>query len=201
MTDGIIILGAGGHAKVVADIVLSCGEKLFGFLDDNEVGDVLGFPILGTLKDITKYQAKGSFVIGIGDNQTRKNIVERYALNWYTAIHPKAIIARDVIIGEGSVVMAGAVINPSARIGKHCIINTAAVVEHDNAIGDYAHISPNATLCGSVSIGALTHIGAGAVVKNNTAVCNDCKVGAGAAVVNDIIDSGTYAGVPSKRIQ
>ena len=197
MSDGVIILGAGGHAKVIADIILSRGENLVGFLDDNATGAVLGYPILGTLADIAKYQDECSFIIGIGNNQTRKGIAERSNVNWHTAIHPSAIIARDIMIGDGSVVMAGAIINPSVSIGRHCIINTATTIEHDNVLDDFVHISPNATLCGTVHIGSSSHIGAGTVITNNTSICEGCIVGAGAVVVNDLNQRGLYVGVPA----
>ncbi len=199
MSDGIVILGAGGHGKVIADIVLSCGDKLIGFLDDNVTGEVLGYPILGKIPDAIQYAENCSFIIGIGDNQTRKRLDETYKLNWQTAIHPTAVIARDVLIEEGTVVMANAVVNPSSAIGKHCIINTSAVIEHDNNIGDFVHISPHATLCGTVSIGDLTHIGAGVTVRNDISICGECMIGAGAVVVKNIEISGTYVGVPANK--
>lgn len=200
MSDGIIILGAGGHAKVIADIVLSRGDKLIGFLDDNASGEVLSYPILGKIADAIRYTESCFFIIGIGNNQTRKKLADTYELSWYTAIHPTAVIARDVSICEGTVIMADVVINPSSVIGRHCIINISAVIEHDNNIGDFAHISPHATLCGTVRVGELTHIGAGATVKNNTSVCSDCVIGAGATVVKNITVPGIYAGVPAKKI-
>lgn len=196
MSEGIIILGAGGHAKVIADIILTRGDKLIGFLDDNAIGEVLGYPILGKINDIGQYQSDCSFIIGIGNNQTRKKISDKYNVKWRPAIHPDASIARDVVISEGTVVMARAIINPSSKVGKHCIINTAAVVEHDNVIEDYVHISPNATLCGTVSIGEMTQIGAGATVKNNISICGNCVIGAGSVVVKDIIEHGMYMGIP-----
>lgn len=197
MPNNIVILGAGGHAKVIADIVLSCGDSIIGFLDDSATGSVMGYPILGTLRDISAFKDKCSFTIGIGNNSVRKQIAESNNVNWHTAVHPSAVLAREVSIGEGTVIMAGAIINTSARIGMHCIINTGVVVEHDNHIGDYAHISPNATLCGTVSIGNLTHIGAGAVVKNNISICDNCIIGAGAVVVNNLLDAATYVGLPA----
>lgn len=201
MSNGIVILGAGGHAKVIADILISRSENFIGFLDDNVQGTVLGYPVLGKLADACMYQDKCSFIIGIGDNCTRKKIAENFKLRWHTAIHPNAIVARDVKISEGSVVMANAVINPAAKIGKHCIVNTASIIEHDNIIGDYAHISPNATLCGTVNIGALTHIGAGATVKNNISVCENCVIGLGSVVLNSITETGTYVGIPARMIR
>lgn len=200
MPDKIIIIGASGHSKVIADIVLSSGNALVGFLDDNVTGTVMGFPVLGMLADIIKYQDNYSFIIGIGNNHTRKIIAEKHDVIWSTAIHPSAILARDVCIGAGAVVMAGAIVNPSATIGKHCIINTGAVLEHDNTLGDYVHISPHATLCGTVNIENLTHIGAGAVIKNNIGICENCIIGAGAVVVRDITEPGTYIGAPARRL-
>lgn len=201
MSDGIIILGAGGHAKVIADIVLSRGDKLIGFLDDNASGEVLGYSIFGKISDVARYAENCSFIIGIGNNQTRKKLADTYELRWYTALHPTAVIARDVKIGEGTVVMADAVVNPSSITGRHCIINTSTVVEHDNNIGNFVHISPHATLCGTVSVGELTHVGAGATVKNNISICSGCVIGAGAIVVRNISFPGTYIGVPATMIK
>jgi len=200
MQADVIILGAGGHAKVIADIILKAGDHLVGFLDDFKTGEILGLPILGKFNDILKFSNNYSFIIGIGSNQIRKQLAEKYYVSWYTAIHPSAIIANDVIIGVGTTIMAGAIINPSTVIGNHCIINTGAVVEHDNIIANYVHISPNATLCGTVSIGEKAHIGAGATIKNNTSICNDCIIGAGAVVLQNIVKTGVYAGVPAKEL-
>src|SRR5262249_20302521 len=98
------------------------------------------------------------------------------------------------------VVMANVVINPNTKIGVHSIINTGAIIEHDNHIGDFVHVSPNATLCGTVSVGNGTHIGASVTVKNNISICGDCKIGIGAAVVKDIVEPGTYVGVPARSM-
>lgn len=201
MLNDVIILGAGGHAKVIADIVLSSGDRLLGFLDDNQTDSVLGYPVLGTIRENDKFQPTAKFVIGIGSNYIRKELSEKYQLSWLTAIHPNAIIGRDVTIGEGTVVMAGAIINPSSIIGKHCIINTGAIVEHDNRIGDYVHISPNATLCGNVRIGAMTHIGAGATIRNNITICSDCTIGVGAVTIKNINEVGIYTGIPANLLK
>ncbi len=198
----VIVIGAGGHAKVVADIILKSGDELVGFLDDNTAlpSQIIGYPYLGKIKHYEKYADECCFVIGIGSNSIRKKIAENMNANWYTAIHPSAQIAIDTVISEGTVVMANAVINTSAVIGKHCIINTCAVIEHDNIIGDYVHISPNVSLCGNVKIGDLTHIGAGATIKNNISICDDVIVGAGGIVVKNIKDNGVYIGVPVNRM-
>lgn len=198
----VIIIGASGHAKVIADIVIKNGDELVGFVDDNtELPDkIVGYPYLGVIDKCCEYSDSCYFVMGIGTNSIRKRITERMDVNWYSAIHPSAQIAIDTHIGEGTVVMANAVINTSAVIGKHCIINTGSVIEHDNVLGDYVHVSPHASLCGTVFVGDMTHIGAGATVKNNISICADVIVGAGGVVVKDISESGTYIGVPVKRI-
>lgn len=196
----IIILGAGGHAKVIADIALKCGYEVLGFLDDNaDVKESGGIRVLGPIADCVKY-SDCEFVIGIGNNLTRKAISDKFPLNWATVIHPSAQIGFDVKIECGTVVMANAVINPSARIGKHCIINTASVVEHDSEIGNYVHLSPKGLLCGTVKIGDNTNIGAGATVINNISICSDSVIGAGATVIDDINEQGIYVGTPAKKL-
>lgn len=202
MSESVIIIGAGGHAKVIADIVLKNGDTLLGFLDDSKINkNIVGFPVLGKVEDIEQYKDKANFIIGIGNNYIRQSIAEKNNVSWHTAIHPSAQIGLDVNVGEGTVVMANTVINSSAYIGNHCIINTGAIVEHDNIIEDYVHISPNATLCGTVYIGELTHIGAGVTIKNNIRICPDVVVGAGGVVVKDINKNGTYIGVPVRRAE
>ena len=207
MSKQVVIIGAGGHAKVIADIIVKSGDRVYGFLDDNlEIGTTIAnneqFKIIGKIEKINKLKENTNveFVIAIGDNTVRKNIAENYNVKYYTAIHPSSIIALDVSIEEGTVVMANTVINTSAKIGRHCIVNTGAIIEHDNIIENYVHVSPNATLCGTVKIGECTHIGANATVKNNIEICNKCIIGAGALVVKNINESGAYVGVPVKGI-
>ncbi len=189
----VIIIGAGGHARVIGDIVRRAGDCLLGFLDDN-------VPALGKVADYVNYP-DAHFVIGIGNAAVRRKIAGLLAgVRWYTAIHPAAVIGENVQIGEGTVVMANAVVNPGARVGDHCILNTGSIVEHDNIIENYVHISVGAKLAGTVTIGENTWVGIGAVVSNNLMVCADCMIGAGAVVVKNIRESGTYVGVPAKKI-
>lgn len=203
----VVIIGAGGHAKVIADIIEKSGDIVYGFLDDNiEEGTAIikDYKVLGKVSECDYLQSDYKdlyFIIAIGNNYTRKCIYERYTLNYYTAIHPNAIIGMESIIKEGTAIMANACINANAQIGKNCIINTGAIVEHDDIIEDYVHISPNATICGTVKVGAFTHIGAGAIVKNNLEITEDCIIGVGAAVVRNIKEKGTYIGVPSKKVE
>lgn len=204
MNKKVVIIGAGGHAKVIAEIIKQSKDQLIGFLDDNK--DIQfkkifdGKMVIGTTNDIARYN-EHYFIIGIGNNEIRKKI-SNCNLKWYTAIHPKAIIASDVKIGEGTVVMPGAVINPGTTIGKHCIINTSASVDHDNIIDDYVHISPGSHLAGTVHIKEGSWICAGAIIINNITIEKNCIIGAGAVVLKNINESNnTYVGVPAKKIK
>jgi sugar O-acyltransferase (sialic acid O-acetyltransferase NeuD family) len=201
LNNRLIIIGAGGHGKVVADNAIKNGYTDICFVDDHATGTCMGFPIVGTGADVSSLDnGKTDFIIGVGNNEIRKRIAEAHDVNWVTLIHPSAQIAVNVFVGKGTVVMAGAVINVCSTVGEHCIINTGAIVEHDNVIGDYAHISPNVALGGTVRVGDLTHVGIGAVVRNNIQICGMSTIGAGAVVVKDIDHCGTYIGVPIKEM-
>ena len=198
MTD-VIIIGAGGHARVIADIVLRQGDRLLGFLDDNP--DAKGIPVLGKIADCHLWP-HARFLIGIGNSQVRQKLATTLqGVTFHTAIHPSATISPlGTTIGPGTVIMANAVINPGTTVGCHCIVNTGSIVEHDNTIGDYVHISVAAKTAGTVTIGNHTWVGIGATVSNNRTICSDCMIGAGAVVVKDITQPGTYVGVPARRL-
>lgn len=199
----VIIIGTGGHAKVVADIVLSARDHLVGFLtSDRSQKDFMGWPVLGNDTEYKKF-LDCCFVIAIGSSSVRERISDSMdCAKWYTAIHPSASIsAVHTSIGDGSVIMANAVINPYAQIGRHCIINSNAVIEHDNKIENFVHISVGAKLAGTVTIGKRTWIGVGATVSNGIRICQDCMIGAGAVVVNNIELPGTYVGIPTHKIK
>ena len=201
MKNRLIIVGAGGHGKVVLDNALKNGYTDINFIDDNEEGSCMGFPIIGDFSLLNTYgNDKADFVIAVGDNIIRKKIAEQYNLNWIILIHPSAQIGLNIQIGLGTVVMAGAIINSCANIGKHCIINTGATIEHDDVIADYVHISPQAVLGGTVNIERGCHIGIGSIIKNNIRICNECIVGAGAVVVKDLTEPGKYIGIPARKI-
>ncbi|MEE0266249.1 MAG: acetyltransferase [Acutalibacteraceae bacterium] len=196
----VIIIGTGGHAKVVADIVKLSGDSITGFFNDIEsTGTFLGYPVLGKTDVYEKY-LDNKFIIAIGSTNARIAISEKLKnAEWYTAIHPTAVVSSiGTAIGEGSVVCANAVVNPCASIGKHCIINTNSSVEHDNTICDYVHISVGTKLAGNVTVGKGTWVGIGATVSNNISICDNCMIAAGAVVVNNISKSGTYMGVPAR---
>lgn len=202
MSKKLVIIGASGHGKVIADIALKNGYEIVGFLDDNDsLQEICGFPVLGSIKTVCDYKDRCEFVIAIGNNKIRENIATTYDVKWATLIHPTAVLGMQVQVGEGTVVMVNAVINPCASVGKHCIINTGAVVEHDNELADYVHVSPNATLAGTVRVGKGTHIGVGACVKNNVMITEHVVIGAGAAVVKNIEKAGVYVGIPARRMR
>lgn len=207
----IVIIGAGDHAKVVADTILAKKEylneeiEIAGFLDDkydeSSEMSIFNIPILGSLNKIKDLSTQDiSFLIAIGDNKTREEIVKRYSgLNYFTAKHPKAVVGKNVEIGAGSVVMANAVINSYAQIGKHCIINTGSIIEHDVCIKDFVHISPNAALGGRVKIGKGSWIGIGTNIIQGKSVGSNTIIGAGSVVVNNIGNNKKAFGIPCKE--
>lgn len=196
----LVIIGASGQGKVIADIATKNDYSEIVFLDDDEsIHECGGYPVIGNSSKAGRIDA--DIIVGIGNADIRKRIQESVPeKKLVTLIHPDAVVAEDVAIGEGTVVMAGAVINPGARIGKGCIINTCSSVDHDCVVGDYVHIAVGSHLCGTVTVVNGTWIGAGATVSNNVSICSDCMIGAGAVIVNDIKESGTYVGVPARRI-
>lgn len=204
--DSLIIIGASGHGKVIADIAIKMNQwKSIAFLDDNEeVKSCLGFEVIGKTNDLLKYKDKADVIIAIGNNEIRENIQEQIVeqgLSIATLIHPSAIIGTDVKIGTGVVVMAGVVINSSTSISKGCIINTSSSVDHDNEIGDYVHISPGANLAGNVRVGKGTWIGIGVSVNNNISISSGVMVGAGTVVTKDLPENCTAVGVPARVVR
>lgn len=196
----LVIIGASGHGKVVADIARKNGYSEIVFLDDDEsIHECGGYPVIGKSSEAGTIDADA--IIGIGNAGVRKQIQESIPdEKLVTLIHPDAVVAEDVVIGKGTVVMAGAVINPGVRIGKGCIINTCSSVDHDCIVDDFVHVAVGSHLCGTVNVGAGTWIGAGVTVNNNVFICPDCMIGAGAVIVNDIWECGTYVGVPARRM-
>ena len=199
----LIIIGAGGHGKVVADIAQKMGKyNKISFLDDADLQECMNLPVVGKTKDFKNFIDTCDIFVAIGDTKKREEwieILEQSGANIPTLIHPSVIVGACVEIGKGSVVVAGAIINPCATIGKGVIINTGAIVDHDCKIGDYAHVSVGVCVAGNVGIGARTWIGIGATVKNGVSICKDCMIGAGAVVVNDIEIAGTYIGIPARK--
>lgn len=199
----LVIIGASGHGKVVADIAKKNGYDPIIFLDDSKtVEDCAGYAVAGKCCSFTDYGC--DIIVAIGNPVVRGEFLkelEKSGKNIPVLIHPGAIVADNAAIGKGTVIAAGAVVNPCAVIGKGCIINTCASVDHDCVVADYVHVSVGAHVAGTVSIGERTWIGAGATVSNNVSICGDAMIGAGAVVVKDICEKGTYVGVPARKIK
>jgi sugar O-acyltransferase (sialic acid O-acetyltransferase NeuD family) len=197
----IVVVGAGGHAIVVADILLAAGERVAGFIDERrEPGElVLGLPVLGPFEWCRGRKVHAA--LGLGDNRKREESMERcqaFGATILRAIHPRAVVSASATLGEGVAVMALAVINPNARVGEGAIINTAAVVEHDCVVGSFAHVSPNAALAGGCHIGRYAQLGIGASMLPGKKVGESAVVGGGAVVISDIPDAAIAVGVPAR---
>lgn len=194
----INIFGASGHAKVVADIIKASGDMVGEVFDDSPEDKIIdGRKVYSPReKDV-----EGPIIIAIGSNKIRRLLAERYEIDYAKALHPNTSISSSVEIGNGSVVMAGVVIEADTLIGKHCIINTSSSINHECRLGDFVHISPNATLCGGVEVGEGSWIGAGAVVIQGIRIGKNCIVGAGAVVIRDVADGTMVVGNPARRIR
>ena len=199
----LIIIGAGGHGRVIADIAQKLGVyKTISFLDDGDAKESMGLPIIGKTAELEKYAQKADMFVAIGNSHVRQEFIERLlamGANVPTLIHPNAVIGSCVEIGDGTAIMAGAVISPCVQIGKGVIVNTCSSIDHDCVIGDYCHIAVGVHVAGMVNLGEKVWLGAGTTIKNNISIFADCIIGAGAVVVKDIIETGTYIGVPAKR--
>jgi len=204
----VLILGAGGHGQVVADILWRMGESgidvtPIGFVDDAIAlsGEFfLDLPVLGTMAQLNEIP-HDAVVVAIGNGTIRQQIVVKLSTvgeQFFTACHPTAVIAPDVQIGVGCMVAANVVVNTGSVVGDHVILNTACTVDHHNRIGSYAHIAPGAHLGGDVQIGEGSLIGIGAVVLPQTQVGNWCTIGGGSVVVKHMADGVTAVGNPAR---
>jgi len=200
------ILGAGGHAKVVADTAESCGWENIEFFDDNWPSKqlVAHWPVVGdTSMLLARLQEFDGVIVAIGNNHIRHSklsmLTNAGALP-ASLIHPAAIISRYATIGAGVVAFAGTVVNTGATIGFGTILNTGCSIDHDCILDECVHVSPGARLAGAVRVGRLSWIGIGASVRQSINIGCNVNVGAGAAVVNDIDDSMTVVGVPARDL-
>jgi acetyltransferase EpsM len=203
----VLIIGGGGHARVVADALMSrnkIGDKyeIVGFLDDKESiqnHEQLGIRILGRISEIEKFEHQ-AVALGIGDNLTRQNMymeLKKRGKNILTVVHSHAMIAPDVVIGDGSVAFAGVVVNAGAHIGSNVILNTSSSVDHDSVITSHAHICPGVHLGGGVKVGEGAFVGIGSVVIHNRTIGNWAIVGGGSTVIRDVPPFITVVGAPA----
>ena len=206
----ILIVGAGGHAQVVADILRAMqanGEpvELLGYVDDNPALQgraLVGGAVLGPIARWPELAPDG-LIVAIGDNATRARIqreIRAAGGHLFVARHPHAVVAPDVPLGPGTVVAAGVVVNTGTTVGSGVILNTGCTVDHHNQIGDFAHIAPGAHLAGEVTVGEGVLVGVGAAVIPQRQIHAWAIVGAGAVVVRDVPASTTVVGVPARPI-
>jgi sugar O-acyltransferase (sialic acid O-acetyltransferase NeuD family) len=192
----MFIIGAGGHGKIVAELIELNEYVISCFIDEDiNLKQVLAFPVIN---EFPKESVVA--VVAIGNNIARKRIAVGKNYIYPTLIHPKACISKRTIIGEGTVVVGGATINIDAIIGKHVIVNTNASVGHDCFVEDFVHIAPNVALAGNVVVGEGTHIGVGAAVIQGVTIGKWCVIGAGTVVINDIPDGAMVVGNPARLI-
>lgn len=204
----IIIVGGGGHAKVLISIIKEIPKfNILGYVDMADKGRVLGAKYLGNdskLAEIKRKHPNISAVIGIGStgiSEKRREIAQKLGLLKFSLpviISPTAVVKESVRLGEGAVVLDGAVINVDATIGKCAIINSKVCIDHDCEIGDFVHVAPGATLCGGVAVRDNSFVGAGSTVIQYKTIGRDCLIAAGATVVKDCKAPGVYIGTPSR---
>lgn len=203
MEKKLIIIGASGHGRVVADIATLSGYERIKFLDDNDKKMFCGnYKVVGKSEEYKKYKDH-DFIVGIGNATIREkiqNMITKDGCNVVTLIHPNAVISGDVEIGIGTVIMAGAVVNSGSTIGDGVIINTCSSVDHDCIVKNFVHVSVGAHIAGTVYVAEKTWIGAGAIIVNNIEISKSCTIGAGAVIIRNINHEGIYVGVPAKKL-
>ena len=195
------LFGASGHCKVVIDIIQKLNfEVIEGIIDDNpETDKIFNIPVIKTPE--TNFFHNKSIIISIGNNEIRKKVANRFSAIYLVAIHPNTTLGFNVSIDEGTVIMAGTIINSDVSIGRHCIINSNAVVEHDCYLENFVHISPSASLAGNVFVGEGSHVGIGAVIIQGVKIGKWVTVGAGAVILKDVPDFAVIVGNPGKIIK
>jgi sugar O-acyltransferase (sialic acid O-acetyltransferase NeuD family) len=208
MNTEYIILGAGGHARVVADALLALGQRVRGFIDSDPARHgalLLGVPVLGgddVLESVSPSQVLLVNGIGsAGSMETRRRVyaaAKARGFSFATVVHPAALVAPSARLSEGVQVLARAVVQPLAVVGENSIVNTGAIVEHDVIIGSHVHVSPGCVLAGEVRVGDRTHIGVGAVVIQQMIIGSGSFVAAGAVVVANVAESTRVIGVPAR---
>jgi sugar O-acyltransferase (sialic acid O-acetyltransferase NeuD family) len=208
----ILLLGASGHARVIIDIVeRAARHRIVGLLTEDLSVDATcsGYPILGCLDDLVartaEYRVEG-IIAAVGDNWSRSDVLRRVnntipELSAVPAVHPSAELGKCVSVGDGTVIMAGVVINSGTRIGQHCIVNTRASIDHDCVIEDFASVAPGATLGGNVRVGRFAAVSLGANVIHGVTIGEHTVVGAGSVVLSDLPSHVVAYGVPARIVR
>lgn len=196
----MVIIGGGGHGAVCKEIAELIGYKNIIILDD----DIANTSAYGKTELFAQFINDSDFFVAIGNNHMRRSFTERIEADngtFATLIHPTAVISKSSTIGQGTVVMAGVVINARASIGEGVIVNTSSSVDHDCKLDGYCHIGVGAHLAGTVYVGKETFVGAGAIIINNINIGENVILGASTTVISDICEQGTYVGTPARRIK
>lgn len=204
-----VLIGGGGHARVVLNVLRRLGHSVLGFSAPKPAGARVNLPYLGRdedlLKGIDASRVHLAFALGkVDTNSSRLRVLDTLVRAGFRSppiVAPTATVHDDVVLGDGSVVLDGSIIVTGARLGRGCIVNTHATVDHDCTLGDDVHVACGATLSGDVWVGDRCMIGAGATVIHGVRITSDCMVGAGATVVRDILEPGNYVGTPTTRIR
>lgn len=206
--DTLVIIGSGGHAKVIVEAVRArTPHRRIVLLDDepgNQGRTVLGFDVEGGRERLSADLKGASVALGVGDNSSRSQVMDWLESNGHpleTVIHPTAIVGATVSVGPGAFLAAGAIAIADARIGGGAIVNTGASIDHDCVIDRAAHIAPGVRLCGNVRVGARTLIGVGSSVRPGVSIGADVILGAGSVIVHDFPGPGTFAGNPARPLR
>ena len=206
--NGLLIIGAGGHGKVIADIASALGRwNQIAFVDDKypDLTQVLDWPVIGAMENFRDHREEyPDIFVAVGDNAMRQKITnwtEEAGFHLPTLIHPRAAVSRLAVIGAGTVINSQSAVNANAKIGKGCIVNTGATVGHDCVLGDFVHVAPGASLAGETVIGEACWIGMRSAVIEQLTVGKGVVVGAGAVVLSDVPDQKLVVGIPAKIIK
>ncbi len=204
----VVVLGSGGHARVVIDTLEKCHVRILGIVttDAAHFGKAIsGIQVLGNDSVLARFKTSDVRLVNaigsVSEVAIRKNIYLRHidlGYEFVNVIHPSAVVARDVLLGQGVQIMAGVVVQPGCYIGDNVLINTKSSIDHDSTIGDHSHVGPGCTLSGQVTIGVETHVGVGATVIQGISIGSQCMVAAGATVIRDVKNGCRVAGVPAK---
>lgn len=210
MNAPIIIVGAGGHARVLIDALRALRRDVVGLVDADPAShgrSVLGIPVLGGDDVVLQYARSAvELVNGVGSTGStsrRRRLFESFkdhGFDFAIVAHPNAQIASEVKLCEGAQVLAGAVVQVGSIVGRNAIINSNATVDHDGSVGAHVHVAPGATLCGDVRVGDGAHVGAAACVLQGVALGAECVVGAGAVVLSDVPPGHRVVGVPAREL-